>query len=87
MSDQQLHIQTNEGDHTAMLCSTVMAWTEKEADMYLVSEEGYKIYTHRSVSSCVWPVTLKEQVTGSWLDKLVHKYSGSIPVDLLESCI
>ena len=47
MSCQQLNIQTSESEHSAMLCSTVLAWTEKEADMYLVSEEGDKVYSHR----------------------------------------
>eukprot|EP00092_Neocalanus_flemingeri_P007542 GFUD01008140.1.p1 GENE.GFUD01008140.1~~GFUD01008140.1.p1 ORF type:complete len:304 (-),score=91.93 GFUD01008140.1:149-1060(-) len=47
MSGQLYHIETIEADHTAMLISTVLAWTGKEADMYLVSEDGCKIYTHR----------------------------------------
>jgi len=51
MSCQQLNIQTYEADHSARLCSTVMAWTEKEADMYLVPEEGGKVYTHRNLIS------------------------------------
>jgi len=51
MSCQQLNIQISESEHSAMLFSTVTAWTEKEADMYLVSEEGDKVYTHRNLIS------------------------------------
>eukprot|EP00092_Neocalanus_flemingeri_P000544 GFUD01000578.1.p1 GENE.GFUD01000578.1~~GFUD01000578.1.p1 ORF type:complete len:324 (+),score=102.93 GFUD01000578.1:51-1022(+) len=51
MSGQLYHIETTEADHTAMLISTVLAWTGKEADMYLVSEDGCKIYTHRILLS------------------------------------
>ena len=42
------HIRiTQSGELTAMLYSTLQSWTEMEEDMFLVSEEGSKIYTQR----------------------------------------
>ena len=53
MSVQQLHIQTSGDQHSAMVSSLLMAWTEGEADMYLVSEDGCRIYTYRYVKGLV----------------------------------
>eukprot|EP00092_Neocalanus_flemingeri_P007543 GFUD01008141.1.p1 GENE.GFUD01008141.1~~GFUD01008141.1.p1 ORF type:complete len:306 (-),score=94.59 GFUD01008141.1:146-1063(-) len=69
MSGQLYHIETIEADHTAMLISTVLAWTGKEADMYLVSEDGCKIYTHR--------------IFLSLYSKLVSNILKSFPTDIV----
>jgi len=51
MAGQQLNIHARECDHTAMLGHILQTWTDREADMYLVTEDGCKIYTQRILIS------------------------------------
>ena len=38
------HVQ---GDHMAVLMETMHKWSNSQPDMYIISEEGHKIYTHK----------------------------------------
>ena len=40
-------IENTMAEHASMLKSTVVAWGERQPDMYLVSKEGVKVYTQR----------------------------------------
>jgi len=42
-----LHIESRIEDYSAMLRFTVKEWGEKEPDMFLVSSDGFKVYTQR----------------------------------------
>merc|ERR1719186_261630 len=57
-------------EHASMLKSTVVAWGERQPDMYLVSREGVKVYTQRILLSfysktvCEVLENIKEDLAG-----------------------
>jgi len=42
-------IENTASDHASILKSTVLAWGERQPDVYLVSKEGVKVYTQRII--------------------------------------
>ena len=42
-------IENTSSEHASVLKYTVMAWGERQPDIYLVSKEGVKVYTQRLV--------------------------------------
>ena len=42
-------IENTSSEHVSLLEYTVMAWGERQPDIYLVSKEGVKVYTQRLV--------------------------------------
>ena len=42
-------IENTSSEHADVLKYTVMAWGERQPDIYLVSKEGVKVYTQRLV--------------------------------------
>jgi len=39
------------GDHLSVLVETMRKWSNSQPDMYIISEEGHKIYTHKLLVS------------------------------------
>jgi len=46
------HVQ---GDHMGVLMETMHKWSNSQPDMYIISEEGHKIYTHKMLVSFYSP--------------------------------
>ena len=42
-------IENTSSEHASVLKYTVIAWGERQPDIYLVSKEGVKVYTQRLV--------------------------------------
>jgi len=45
------HIENTASDHAGVLKHTMLAWGEKQPDIFLVSKEGVKVYTQRILLS------------------------------------
>ena len=45
-------IENTASDHAGVLKYTMLAWGEKQPDIFLVSKEGVKVYTQRSREGC-----------------------------------
>jgi len=44
------------GDHIGVLMETMHKWSNNQPDMYIISEEGHKIYTHKLLVSFYSPI-------------------------------